>query len=240
MKIAILISGGGTTAASVISECRPGGRLEGITPVLVISSRPDAPGIQRVIEAGMAQESVIVIERSKFPTPGTFGSAIVSECEKRGVEFIGQYGWMVLTPANVVDRYKGMMVNQHPGPLDIGREDFGGAGMYGLRVHAARICFVEKTGHDYWSEATAQLVAEEFDSGKVLRTGRVPIMEGDTPEMLAERMLPVEHQVQIQALEDFIHNRVSVMHREEPLVSPEEVSILEACKKQAILMYPKG
>jgi phosphoribosylglycinamide formyltransferase-1 len=147
---------------------------------------------------------------------------------------------MVLTPANVIDRYKGMMVNQHPGPLDTGRDDFGGPGMYGLRVHAARICFVSKTGHDYWSESTAQLVGEEFDTGKVIRTGRVPIFEGDTAEMLAERMLPVEHQVQLQALEDFFHNRVSIIHRPEPLVSPEEVSVLEECKKTAILMYPKG
>lgn len=240
MKIALLISGGGTTAARVISECRPGGRLDGVEPALVIASRPDAPGIQRVLDAGMPPENVIVIERSKFPTPGTFGGAIISECEKRGVEFIGQYGWMHLTPANVIGRYKGMMVNQHPGPLDIGREDFGGPGMYGMRVHAARILFVEKTGHDFWSEATAQLVAEEFDGGQVIKTGRVPINAGDTPEMLAARMLPVEHEVQIQALFDFLHKSVRVTHRDQPLVQPEEVSILEACKKEAIQMYPKG
>lgn len=240
MKIALMISGGGTTAAHIISECRPGGRLDGVVPALVISSRPDAPGIQRAIEAGVAPENVIVIERSKFPTPGTFGGAIISECEKRGVEFIGQYGWMVLTPANVIERYEGKMVNQHPGPLDVGREGFGGPGMYGLRVHAARIMFVQKTGHDYWSEATAQLVAEEFDAGQVIKTGRVQIYEGDTPEMLAERMLPVEYEVQVQTLLAFLHKTAHPMHREYPLVAPEEISILEECKKEAIKMYPRG
>jgi phosphoribosylglycinamide formyltransferase-1 len=240
MKIALLISGGGTTAARIISECRPGGRLEGIEPVLVIASRPDAGGIQKALDLGLNKNDVIVLERSRFPTPGTFGSAIIHECEKRGVEFVGQYGWMVLTPANVIERYHGMMTNQHPGPLDIGREDFGGAGMFGMRVHAARLCFVQKTGRDFWSEATAQRVETNFDKGAVIKAEKVVILPDDTPESLAERMLPIEHEVQIQALTDILHNGVREMHCEYPLVNPEEIEILERCKKEAILRYPKG
>jgi len=240
MRIALLISGGGSTAASIISECKPGGRLDGITPALLIASRSDAGGIQKALDAGMAPENVIVIDPKKFPTPGTFGGAILSECEKRGVDFVGQYGWMVKTPANVIERYAGHMTNQHPGPLDIGREDFGGSGMYGMRVHAARICFVENTGHDFWSEATAQRVAEEFDAGKVVKSKQVPILAGDTPESLAVRMLPVEYEVQIETLLDFLHNTVHEVLRNDPLIRPEEVSILEKCKQQAVLQYPKG
>ncbi len=240
MKIALLISGGGTTASRIISETRPGGRLEGVIPAIVISSKPDAEGINRVMEAGMNPEDVIVLDPKKFPTPGTFGSAIISECEKRGVEFVGQYGWMVKTPANVIQHFHGKMTNQHPGPLDIGREDFGGAGMYGKRVHHARICFVERTGHDYFSEATSQRVEEEFDKGKVVKLARVPIMQGDTAETLAERMLPIEHEVQIQTLLDFLHNNVGEVFRNEPLVRPEEYEILEHCKKEAIEKYPRG
>ncbi len=240
MKIALLISGGGTTASRIISECRAGRRLEGIVPVLVVSSKEDAPGIQKVIEAGMNPNDVIVINPKKFPSPGTFGSAIVSECEKRGVEFVGQYGWMVKTPENVIERYRGMMTNQHPGPLDIGREDFGGAGMYGKRVHHARICFVERTGHDYWSEATSQRVEAEFDKGKVVKLSRVPVMQGDTAETLADRMLPIEHEVQIQTLLDFLHNRVGEIHRNDPLIRPEEYEILEQCKREAIDKYKNG
>ena len=240
MKIALLLSGSGTTAARIISECAPGKRLEGIEPVLVIASRPDAGGIQKAIDLGINKKDVIVLERSKFPTPGTFGSAIIAECEKRGVEFIGQYGWMVLTPANVIERYKGMMTNQHPGPLDIGREDFGGAGMYGMRVHAARLCFVQKTERDYWTEATAQRVEAEFDKGAVIKSKQVAIMYGDTPEMVAARLLPIEHEVQIEALSDILHGRVHEIHREVPLVNENEIKILEECKADAILRYPKG
>ena len=240
MKIALLISGGGSTAARIITECKKGGRLEGVEPALLISSRPDSPGIQRAIDAGMSPDNVLIMEPKKFPTPGTFGSAIVSECEKRGVEFVGQYGWMVKTPANVIHRYKGMMTNQHPGPLDIGRADFGGAGMYGMRVHAARICFVLNTKHDFWSEATAQRVSEEFDGGAVLKSRRVQLFPNDTPETLAARMLPIEHNVQMEVLEDFLHGRVSEVRRDDVLVLSEEVDILEKCKQDAILRYPKG
>ncbi len=240
MKIALLISGGGSTAARIISECVLGGRLEGAEPVLVISSRPDAGGIQKALDLGIPKNDIVVLERAKFPTPGMFGSAIIHECEKRGVEFIGQYGWMVKTPANVIERYRGMMTNQHPGPLDVGREDFGGPGMYGMRVHAARLCFALKTGSNFWSEATAQRVEEEFDKGAVIKSAQVPIMEGDTPEDLAARMLPVEHDVQIEALSDILHNRVHEVHREMPLITEEDVPILVACKEEAILRYPKG
>lgn len=240
MKIALLISGGGSTAERIISECAPGRALDGLVPALLIASRPDAGGIQKALDLGMAPENVIVMEPKKFATPGIFGSAIVSECEKRGVEFVGQYGWMVKTPANVIKRYKGMMTNQHPGPLDIGREDFGGPGMYGMRVHCARILFVQATQHDWWSEATAQRVEEEFDKGVVLKRRQVPLYPNDTPETLAERMLPVEHDVQVETLADFLHNRVSEQLRENPMITPNEVEILEKCKKQAIEMYPKG
>ncbi|MBP6884580.1 MAG: hypothetical protein KBC17_02015 [Candidatus Pacebacteria bacterium] len=240
MKIALLISGGGTTAARIISECRSGGRLEGIEPVLLIASRPDAGGIQKALDLGMPKENILVMEPKKFPTPGTFGSAIVSECEKRGVEFVGQYGWMVKTPENVIHRYKGMMTNQHPGPLDIGRPDFGGHGMYGARVHATRILFVQKTNHDWWSEATAQRVEVEFDKGAVLKRARVPLYPDDTPETLSQRMLPIEHEVQIELLKDFRDNTVHELLRENPLITPDEYEMLEKCKKEAIELYPKG
>lgn len=240
MNLALLLSGGGTTAARIISECRAGKTLEGMTPVLVISSDPEAGGIKKAKALGIAPEDVIVIERKDFDTPEAFGEAIIAECSKREVDIIGQYGWMVKTPANVIAKYEGKMINQHPGPLDIGHQDFGGAGMYGMRVHSARLCFVNKTQHNYWSEATAQRVAAEFDTGVVIKSKRVPIHIDDTPEMLQERMLPVEHEVQVLALEDFLNNDVTEVTRSERLVGEHDLNILNECKQEAILKYPKG
>lgn len=239
MRIALLISGSGSTASTIIKTCRDG-NLKNVEPVLVIASNSQAGGIKKTINAGMNEKDVAVISPKNFASAEELGQAIISECEKRNVDFIGQYGWLCLTPANVIKKYQNMMVNQHPGPLDVGRPDFGGQGMYGKRVHAARLCFVKKTGKDFWTEATCQRVAENFDEGAVLKSKRLDILAEDTVDDLAARLLPIEHKVQIETLSDFANGQEKEIKRDEPLVKPEEVVILEECKKQAIKQYPKG
>jgi folate-dependent phosphoribosylglycinamide formyltransferase PurN len=239
MRIALLISGGGTTMQSII-QATQSGVLSGVDPVLVIASREDAGGIAKAKALGIKDEDIVIIKRKDFGTEVEFGEKIIEECKKRGVEFVGQYGWLAKTPANVCEAYKGMIVNQHPGPLDTGRPDFGGVGMYGMRVHEARLQFVRKTNRDFYSEATAHRVTVNFDEGVVLKNKQVPILADDTAETLQARMLPVEHEVQIELLKDFINNTVSEFHRDIPLVQSGEEAILEECKKLAIAKYPKG
>lgn len=239
MRIAFLISGGGTTMEAIIRATK-GSRLSGVTPVLVIASNPNAGGIQRAKAAGIPETNILVLSRKDFETAESYGEAIIEECRIRNVDFIGQYGWLMLTPKNVIEAYQGRIVNQHPGPLDAGRPDFGGKGMFGMRVHAARLGFVKETNHDFWSEATAHRVTEHFDEGAVVKATRVPILEGDTPEILQGRMLPVEHDVQIETIKDFRDNTVQEIIRPEPLIRPQEISILEAVKAQAITRYPNG
>jgi len=225
--------------SAVIKACRIG-RLKGIEPVLVIASTPEASGIKKALELGMLEKDVLVIDPKDFKDRNDFGLAIIKACQERKVDFLGQYGWLCLTPSNVIQQYQGKMVNQHPGPLDIGRPDFGGKGMYGQRVHAARLLFVRRANRDFWTEATAQRVAVEFDRGAVLKAIQVPILKDDTVESLQARVLPFEHEAQIQVLEDFANNDVKETVRDVPLVKPEEYQILEECKKEAIKMYPKG
>ncbi len=239
MRIALLISGNGTTAEQIILAVNSG-TLKGIEPALVIASRDGIPGIERVMKAGISKEDVVVIQPGDFENEKAFGEAIIKTCEARGVEFIGQYGWMQKTPRNVVERFRGMMVNQHLGPLDPGRPDFGGTGMYGRRVHAARLYFVRQTNHDFWTEATAQRVAVEFDGGAVLKRKQVLILPDDDVAALQERVLPVEHEVQIETLHDFATGQVKELKRETPLVLPGEETILEEAKRAAILLFPKG
>lgn len=239
MRLALLISGGGTTAAAIITAARSG-KLKNITPAAVIASSPDSAGIGRVIAAGLPKAQIIVLQPKTFKKSADFGGAILQTCEKFEVDLIGQYGWLCKTPANVIARYQNMMINQHPGPLDPGRPDFGGKGMFGRRVHAARLLFVNKVKRDYWSEATSQRVAVEFDKGAVLKRKQVPILPDDTVESLAARMLPVEHEVQIETLQDFANGKIQELIRNIPLVMPGEEQILDECKRQAELMYPKG
>jgi phosphoribosylglycinamide formyltransferase-1 len=78
------------------------------------------------------------------------------------------------------------MINIHPALLP----RFGGAGMYGTRVHEAVLA-----SRDPWSGATVHLVTEEYDEGEILGQTRVPVLEGDTPAMLAARVLEAEHRL---------------------------------------------
>src|SRR3989338_892151 len=128
IKLAMLISGGGTTMEAILLACR-NGKLSNVEPVLVISSNKKVGGLERAKNAGMSVENIIVINPRDWENREEFGKKIISECEKRGVNSIGQYGWMIKTPDNVVKKFEGRIINQHPGQLDNGRPDFGGPGI---------------------------------------------------------------------------------------------------------------
>lgn len=240
MRIAMLVSGGGTTMDEIIASCKEG-LLNGLVePALVIASRPDAGGIEKAIRRGMDPKDVIVLERKAFPDPFAWGEEMLKNCKARGVDLVGQYGWLPLTPANVIGAYRDMMVNQHPGPLDPGRPDFGGRWMMGRAVHAARLLFVRETDRGFWTEASAQRVAEEYDKGTILGTLRADIEKGDDVNSLQQKVLPLEHQLQIDVLAQFVRGIVKEIVRDEPLVLPSEEPILREAKRIAHLLYPNG
>lgn len=240
LRIASLISGGGSTNAKIIEECKSG-TLKGKAEIaLVVASKPGIKGIQRSIDGGISPENIIVINPKDFPDSIKFGQKILNECRKRNINFIGQYGWMPKTPANVIEVYSGMMVNQHPGPIDPGRPDFGGKGMHGRRVNCARLLFVKMVKRDFWTEAIAQRVAINYDQGKVLCKIVVPILPDDDPISLQERVLPEEHQVQIKTLEMFANGNVCELKRNEPLVRPGEEKMLAEAKRIACMLFPEG
>jgi len=238
LRIALLISGDGTTAQEIIRACKS--RRLGAQPACIIASRPDAGGIQKALQEGMLQKDVLVIARKDYETTEAFGEAILKACSERAVDIIGQYGWMPKTPANVIEAYSGRMINQHPGPLDPGRLDFGGKDMFGRRVHCARLYYVRQDSQDFWTEATAQRVAAEYDLGAVLKTKRIEILPDDDPISLQQRVLPAEHEVQIETLQDFANGRVQEIVREHPLVPPEKESLLAEAKRIAISLFPHG
>lgn len=205
LNLALLISGGGSTAEAIIQACQEGAELYGlINPACIIASKPGIPGIERAIEAGIPEEKVHTFVRKNFDSADLFGEAILKVCAENKVDLIGQYGWLVKTPVNVINAYENKIINQHPGPLGYKEGSIGGKGMYGLRVHQARLDYVRSTKEDYWTEATAHLVTEEYDEGAVIGRSRVAILEDDTAESLAARVLPEEHKLQIQVLKDFV------------------------------------
>jgi len=242
LRIGLFASGGGTTARKIFDECNAG-RLPHVHPALMIASKV-CGAIQKALEAGMSDKDIVVI-RPKRGCPGSpeFGEAILAECRKRGVDFIGQYGWLPVTPDNVIEAYKDSIVNQHPGPLDPYRPsgfDFGGEGMYGRRVHCARLYFVRSIRDEFWTEAVSHRVTKKVDRGAVINSARIEILPTDDVISLQERVLPIEHKVSVEALRMFSEGTVKEVRRQEPLVIKSECGILKEAKRIAITLWPQG
>jgi len=236
LRLAMFISGGGSTMETIIKSCQNG--VLNMEPALVIASKAEAGGREKAANLGLRNENILV--RSKKELGEAWAKILLRDCQERNIDLIGQYGWLPMTPENLIQAYPKMMINQHPGPLDPGRPDFGGKGMFGRAVHCARLLFVREVKHDFWTEVTAQRVAPQYDKGVLLKIKRVEIFPSDEVDSLQERALKVEHEVQIAALKDFANNSVQEIARVKPLIRSDEIEILEHCKAKAIELYPKG
>lgn len=174
MRVAVCISGGGSNLVALLEEFGPGSEVE---IVLVISNRESAGGLERARERGVP---AVVLED---PADAVEWIALL---ERHQVQLVVLAGYLRLVPRAVIQRWKGRILNVHPGPLPA----FGGQGMYGRRVHEA----VLESGRSE-SAATVHLVDEEYDRGPVLATVPVRVLPGDTPDTLAARVLEAEHRL---------------------------------------------
>jgi len=187
-RLAFFISGTGGNALNLLGACREG-RVPG-EPVLGISSSAKAAGVDRLQAQGL---DVAVIERSAFPDDAAYSEACFQRAEEAGAEVIALCGWLkkLVIPA----RWEGRILNIHPGPLP----RFGGAGMYGMKVHQAVIAAGVPE-----SAVTIHLVDNEYDHGRHLAVQPVPVLPGDTPEALQKRVYEQEMRLYPEALAEFL------------------------------------
>jgi len=192
--LAILISGRGSNMVSLVEAARQG-RL-GADVRLVVSNRPDAPGLEAARSLGV--ETAVLCHRD-FPDRESFDRALADLLESRGVRFVALAGFMrVLTPA-FLDRFPGRVVNIHPALLP----SFPG-------VHAQRQALeygVRVTG------CTVHFVDAGTDTGAIIAQAAVPVEDGDDEETLSARILAAEHQVYPSALEDVLKGRLRIQGR---------------------------
>jgi formyltetrahydrofolate-dependent phosphoribosylglycinamide formyltransferase len=145
--------------------------------VLVLSNKAGAGALERARARGIATAVLA------NPADGT---EWIEWLERARIDLLVLAGFLKLVPRAVIDRYPGQIINIHPALLPA----FGGAGMYGSRVHSAVIASGARE-----SGATVHLVDAEYDRGRILGQARVPVQPDDTPESLAARVLEVEHQL---------------------------------------------
>ncbi|MBQ0823092.1 phosphoribosylglycinamide formyltransferase [Microvirga terrae] len=180
-RVAILISGRGSNMVSLIEAARAGAFPAEIA--LVVSNRPDAAGLDRAREAGIA---TCVIDHKAHPTREDFEHAMDAALASRGIAFICLAGFMRVLTDWFVERWAGRMINIHPSllPLYRGTHTHRRALADGVLVHGCTVHFV----------------VPELDAGPIIAQAAVPVVPGDTEESLATRVIVQEHRLYPQAL----------------------------------------
>ena len=190
-RVAVLISGRGSNMTALIEAAKADDYPAAI--VVVISNRPDAAGLERARAEGIA--TAVVDHRSFGENREAFEQALDAELRSHRIDLICLAGFMRLFTQNFVERWSGRMLNIHPALLPQFK---------GLHTHRRALAAgVEQHG------ATVHFVVPEMDAGPIIAQDAVPVLEGDTEDSLAERVLAVEHRLYPQALRLVAEGRVS-------------------------------
>jgi phosphoribosylglycinamide formyltransferase 1 len=180
-KIGVLISGRGSNLQAIIdavAERRLDARIG-----VVISNRAEASGLERATRAGIA---TVVLSHRAYPTREEYDAALIGELRRRDVSLVCLAGFMRLLSAAFVEAFPNAILNVHPSllPAFPGVDAQRQALAHGVKV----------TG------ATVHLVTPELDAGPIVVQAPVPVLDDDTVETLAARILVEEHRIYPQAI----------------------------------------
>lgn len=199
LRVAVFASGGGSNFQSILDAVEAGD-LE-IDVVCCVSDRSDAGALHR---AASRDIPAIVLRPSDFEPETGYPAALLQALDEHRVTFIVLAGYLKKIPPVVVERYRNRILNVHPALLPA----FGGAGMYGRKVHDA---VIEYGVH--WTGATVHVVEEAYDTGPIVLQEPVPVFPDDTPADVAARVLEVEHRLYPEALRLFAQDRIHIEGR---------------------------
>ena len=174
-RIAVLVSGGGTNLQALIDA--QGTVMHSGKIALVISNVEGAYALQRAKNTGIPTETVM---KKVCGSQIAFEDRLISLLEQYEIDVIVLAGFMTILTAHFTGRYPKRILNVHPSLIP----SFCGEGFYGLRVHEAALSYgVKVTG------ATVHFVNEVCDGGQIIAQKAVPVLEGDTPEILQRRVM---------------------------------------------------
>ena len=191
LNIGVLISGSGSNLQSLIDHIQEGTLNAHIS--LVVSSRPDAYGIERAKKAGIP---VLVLNREAYADPAAANKRIADALKEAGAQYGVMAGYMRMVTAEVLDAFPDRVVNLHPALLP----SFKGA-------HAIQDAFdfgVKVTG------VTVHFANADYDKGPIIAQRAVEVREGDTVEALEARIHAVEHELYPHVVQLLAEGRVSV------------------------------
>ena len=198
LKVAVLVSGGGTNLQAIIDRMADG-TITNAQIVSVISNNKNAYALERAAQAGIPAQC---ISPKDFSNREQFHDALLEALEQSGAELIVLAGFLVVIPERMIQKYRNRIINIHPSLIP----SFCGTGYYGLKVHEGALARgVKVTG------ATCHFVDEGTDTGPIILQKAVEVKQGDTPKILQQRVMEEAEWVILPKAIDLIANgKVSV------------------------------
>lgn len=196
MKIAVLVSGGGTNLQAII-DAIDSGRITNTEIALVISNKESAYALERAKNAGIEGK---FISPKQFESREDYSKAMIETIKGAGCELVVLAGFLVVLSESFVNAFEGKIINIHPSLIP----SFCGDGFYGLKVHEKALeRGVKVTG------ATVHFVDSGTDTGPIIYQKAVYIEPGDTPEVLQKRVMEqAEWIILPQAIDDIANGRI--------------------------------
>lgn len=186
-KLAVLVSGSGTNLQAIIDAIKSN-QLKNVEIAIVISNKKDAFVLKRAENEGIP---FLFVNPKEFLSNVEFDKKLVQVISDYSADLIVLAGYTKILTSSFINAFQNKIINIHPALLP----DFGGKGMYGLKVHEA----VLKSGVKE-SGCTVHFVTPEIDAGPIIAQKKVPVLRDDTPEILQKRILQEEHRLLIDAI----------------------------------------
>lgn len=185
MSVVVLISGRGSNMVAMLDA--------GIPVSAVVSNRADAAGLQTAAARGIPH---FVVPHREFPDREAFDAALADVVERCSPRLVVLAGFMRVLTAGFVNRFSGRLINIHPSLLPA---------FPGLATHERAIAAGVR-----FHGCTVHFVTADLDDGPIIAQAVVPVLDDDTPESLAERVLGEEHRIYPEAARAFLDGRLIV------------------------------
>lgn len=192
----MLCSGGGTNLQALIDAVERG-TIDGKI-VLVIANASKAYALERARQHGIP---AVFVSKKQAGSDEAFNDAILAKLREAGAQLVVLAGYLPIVGEQIVRAYEHRIINIHPALIPA----FCGPGMYGHHVHEAVLRYGAKI-----SGATTHFVDEQVDHGGVIMQRSVPVLEDDTPDTLAARVLTVEHEILPESVRLFCAGKLGV------------------------------
>ena len=208
LRLGVLVSGGGSNLQSIIEHCNSGYLPAEVA--IVISSKEGVYALERAKRHNI---SYAVVDPKKFPTKEAYEDELIKLLKSSNVGLVVLAGFLKVLSPHFVNAFQGKIMNIHPSLIPA----FCGEGFYGERVHKAVLDYgVKITG------VTVHFVDEGTDTGPIILQRAVPVLDDDTPEILAQRVLREEHKIYPEAIKLFAQGRLQIHGRKVKIVKGEE------------------